>query len=120
MPMEREWVGDGSMYRIEQRSLSLPATSIRFPGKYGGSLPVTESQQKDGTIWRKAGAGRFLSLVYGFDARWLPQQREGDRKDGSPRKRKERQTSHQVGRAVWMDQLQISDVYSIETEKESN
>lgn len=91
MPMEREWVDGGSMYRIEQRSLSLPATSIRFPGKYGGSLPVTESQQKDGTIWRKAGAGRFLSLVYGFDARWLLQQREGDRKDGSP-KRKERET----------------------------
>lgn len=94
MPMGREWVDGGSMYRIEQRSLSLPATSIRFPGKYGGSLPVTESQQKDGTIWRKAGAGRFLSLVYGFHARWLPQQREGDRKDGSPKKRKERQTSH--------------------------
>lgn len=50
----------------------------------------------------KAGAGRLVSLVYGFDARWLLQQREGDCRDGSPQK-KERKTSHEVGGTLWIN-----------------
>lgn len=113
--MERERVDGDSMYGMEQREVSLPATSIRFSGRYGGSLPVTESQQKDGTIWRKAGAGRFVSLVYGFDARWLLQQRDGDGKDGSPKKGK---TDVTRGGPGSLDHLQISDLCIIETKKE--
>lgn len=49
---------------------------------------------------KKQGRG-FVSLVYGFDARWLLQQRDGDRQAGSPEKGN--QTSRQVGRAVWIN-----------------
>lgn len=128
MPMEREWVDGDGMYRDRDRArareeslslcVSLPATSFRHPGKYGGGGPLS-SHRVTAEGWyhmeKKQGRGGWLALFTLFDARWLLRQREGDLPGwpAAPQKRKERRHTRMGRRSL--DQLLTSSLYSIET-----
>lgn len=109
--------------RAREESLSLRSTclstshQLSVPGQVWRWRTPVQSQSRSRRMvpyGEKAGAGRFVSLVYAFDARWLLWQREGDCRDGSSTPKKERETSHRWAGAA-LDRLQTSSLYSVET-----